>query len=41
MPMDRWRYWEEWTDQAVAETDWKKGAKENWEAMEIQWRKQC
>ena len=28
------KVWEEWTGQPVDDTDWRKGAKEQWEAME-------
>ena len=26
--------WDEWTGQSVEDTDWRKGAKDQWEAME-------
>ena len=26
--------WEEWTGQPVDDTDWRRGAKDTWEAME-------
>ena len=28
------KVWDEWTRQSVEDTDWRKGAKDQWEAME-------